>query len=247
MIDIIAALRVKNEGRWLREVLESIKWCSEIYLMDDHSTDDTREIASEYGANVLTSPFNTFDESRDKEWLVGNISKHYGIGNWVLMIDGDEVLEPGGEKKIRDTIANRAGATAFAPQIKYLWNSREQYRVDGVYRLFYRPSLFMMLSNYTFRRSGANGNLHPGCVPAVNRLGFRRCAASLLHLGYMDREDRIRKWKYYNAMDPINVNEGYDPAHPERGSYSHIVQGDIPEVPASAVLKHGGPLQLRAL
>jgi len=63
----------------------------------------------------------------------------------------------------------------------------------------------------------------------------------------MDREDRIRKWKFYNSMDPRNRDEGFDPAHPERGSYPHIVQGDIPEVPAGIRLKHSGPLKLEKL
>lgn len=246
-VEIVAALRVKNEGRWIREVLEAIRWCRAIYLMDDHSTDGTREIAKDCGAVVMESPFDTFDEARDKEWLVGNIAKEHRLGTWVLMQDGDEVLEPGGEPVLRRTIAARAGALAFGLRIKFLWNSRREYRVDGVYGQFSRPSLFMLTGQYSFRRSGVKGNLHPSCVPAANRPGWRKCPAALLHLGYMDREDRIRKWKFYNSMDPVNVDEGYDRLHPERGSYPHIVQGDIPEVPANVRLRHSGPLQLRAL
>jgi len=247
MTDIVAALRVKNEARWIREVLEALKWTKAIYLMDDHSTDSTREIARECGAVVLESPFDTFDEARDKEWLVGNIAQHHRIGTWVLMQDGDEVLEPTGEQGIKKTINARPGAMAFMLGIKFLWNSRKQYRVDGVYGKFARPSLFRLTGNHAFRRSGVNGNLHPTCVPAANRAGCQRCSVSLLHLGYMDKKDRIRKWKFYNAMDPMNVTEGYDAKHPERGSYPHIVQGDIPEVPPNVRLRHSGPLELRAI
>lgn len=247
MVEIVAALRVKNESRWIGEVLQAIEWTKAIYLMDDHSTDNTREIAREYGAVVIESPFDTFDEARDKEWLIGQVAKHHAVGTWVLLQDGDEVLERGGQLGIGRSIATRGAAMAFTLGIKFLWNSRNQYRVDGVYGKFARPSLFMLTGNYSFRRSGVNGNLHPSCVPAVNRSNCRRCPVSLLHLGYMDKEDRIRKWKFYNAMDPKNVTEGYDALHPERGSYCHIVQGDVPEVPASARLRHGGPLELRPL
>jgi hypothetical protein len=63
----------------------------------------------------------------------------------------------------------------------------------------------------------------------------------------MLREDRIRKWEFYNSLDPTNRAEGYDPRFPERRSYPHIVQGDIRQVPASARLIHAGPLELQAL
>jgi len=247
MTEIVAALRVKNEARWIAEVLGAIRWCKAIYLMDDHSTDDTAEIARRCGAQVLPSPFDSFDEARDKEWLVKRIAQKHPLGAWVLMQDGDEVLEARGERTIRQAIDNRAGAAAFSLYVRFLWNSRDQYRVDGVYARFNRPSLFMLLGQYSFKRSGVAGNLHPSCIPAGNRPGYRRCPAALLHLGYMDREDRIRKWKFYNSMDPRNRDEGFDPAHPERGSYPHIVQGDIPEVPAGIRLKHSGPLKLEKL
>src|SRR3990172_3235524 len=97
VMDIVAALRVKNEGRWLREVLEAVQWTKAIYLMDDHSSDDTREIALSCGAIVMESPFDSFDEARDKEYLVRKIADHHRVGTWVLMQDGDEVLEPTGE------------------------------------------------------------------------------------------------------------------------------------------------------
>jgi glycosyltransferase involved in cell wall biosynthesis len=247
MTEIVAALRVKNEGRWIREALEAIRWTDGIYLMDDHSDDDTREIAASCGAIVMESPFDTFDEARDKEWLIGQVAQNHPIGTWVLLQDGDEVLEDGGEQGIRAAVSKTGGARAFSLRIKFLWDSRNQYRVDGVYGGFNRPSLFMLLGNYSFRRSGVNGNLHPSCVPAANRPGYKRLQVALLHLGYIYKEDRIRKWKFYNSMDPKNIDEGYDPKHPERGSYPHVVQGDIPEVPATAILRHSGPLELRPL
>lgn len=247
MMEIVAALRVRNEARWIAEVLEAIQWTKAIYLMDDHSEDRTAAIAASCGAIVLPSPFDTMDESRDKEWLITRVAQNHPLGTWVLLQDGDEVLEPGGERGIRESIDRRGAARAFSLRIKFLWNSRNQYRVDGVYAGFNRPSLFMLIGQYSFRRSGIKGNLHPSCIPAANRPGYRKCPVSLLHLGYMNKEDRIRKWKYYNELDPKNIDEGYDPKHPKRGSYPHIVQGDVPEVPANVILRHSGPLELRPL
>lgn len=246
-MEIVAALRVKNEGRWIGEVLDALQWAKVVYLMDDHSTDDTKDIAKKRGVVVLDSPFDSFDEARDKEWLVEQVAKENANGAWVLMQDGDEVLETSGEGRIKEAIQRNPQALAFTIGIKFLWNSRTQYRIDGVYGRFRRPSLFILTKDWSFRRSGVNGNLHPSCVPAFNRRAIRPCSASLLHYGYMLKEDRIRKWKFYNGMDPVNTTEGYDPRHPERGSYPHIVQGDILEVPSGARLLHAGPLELRRL
>ncbi len=247
MTDMVVALRVKNEARWIGEVLDAVNWAKAVYLMDDHSTDGTGSIAKSHGVTVLDSPFQGFDEARDKDWLVEQVAKENADGTWVLMQDGDEVLEVGGREKMEQEIKRSPTALAFSIGIKFLWDSREQYRVDGVYGRFRRPSLFLLTKNRSFRRSGVNGNLHPSCVPAFNRRACRPCSAALLHLGYMERADRIRKWKFYNGMDPVNKTEGYDPKHPERGSYPHIVQGDVPEVPAHVKLLHAGPLELRCL
>lgn len=246
-MQIVAALRVKNEARWIEEVLEAISWCDATYLMDDHSTDDTAKIAVKCGAKVLFSPFKGHDEGRDKEWLTREIASKHEQGTWVLMIDGDEVLEPDGENIIRNSIRSNPHKSAFTLRIKYLWNSRDMIRVDGVYGRFRRQSLFRLDGNYSFKRTGVKGNLHCHCVPGHLASKAYPCPAALLHLGYMDREDRIRKWRYYNSIDPINRKEGYDPAYQERGSYPWIIQGDVPEVPVGAKLLHAGPLELRPL
>lgn len=243
---VIAALRVKNESRWIAEVLKSVMWCKEVILFDDNSTDDTREISGGMGVTVLPSPYSGLDEARDKEYLTREIYKKHGPAAWCLMIDGDEILVDGGELEILRAIRERR-AKAYSLPIHYLWDSRSRIRVDGVYGKFSRPSLFQVGSSHGFRRTEQNGHLHCSSVPACHIGKALFCAAALLHLGYMDRADRIRKWRYYNGIDPTNSVEGFDPAHPERGSYPWIVQGDIPEVPASARLLHAGPLETRAL
>jgi hypothetical protein len=212
--------------------------------MDDHSADATAEIAKASGAVVFESPFTGLDEGRDKTWLVEQIAKDQEQGSWVLMIDGDEILEQNGEAKIRQAIAARPNARSFRMHVIYLWNDRNTIRTDGVYSHRNRPSLFRLLGNCSFKRTGFAGNLHPGCAPAACYPPESTPAANLIHLGYMAQEDRIGKWKYYNSIDPRNVAEGFDPARPEMGSYPHMVQGDVPEVPADARLKHAGPLKL---
>lgn len=247
MPEIVAALRVKDESRWIAAVVTALSWCKATYLLDDHSQDDTRQLAANCGATVIESPFIEFDEARDKEYLVKRIARDWSQDTWVLMVDGDEVLEQDGEKKIRATIKEHYSFPAFTLRILYLWDGLDQVRVDGVYGNFTRPSIFRLGNKYRFKQTDAEGHLHCSSVPAHYVPHTKACPAVLLHFGYMYREDRMRKWRYYNSIDPKNKSEGYDPNHPERGSYPHIIQGDVPQIPASMRLKHAGPLSIEKI
>lgn len=83
-----ACLIVKNEERFLRQCLESIKDAvNEIIIVDTGSTDGTIEIAKEYTEKVYSHEWeNDFSKAR-------NISIDYATGDWILIIDADEKLE----------------------------------------------------------------------------------------------------------------------------------------------------------
>lgn len=234
---LVGAMRVKNEARWIAESIASQRGiCSAVHVMDDHSTDDTAEIARNCGAIVHPSPFGTFDEARDKSWLMERVVEG-SDPDWCLMIDGDEVLAPRGAWKVL-AIVESAQALAYSLPVIYLWNNRQTRRVDGVYRTIEecgRPSLFRVYTGrrLAFQEGNAAGNLHCSNVPAVLRGNCPTLPAPLLHLGYMHREDRVRKFEWYNARDPRNAHED---------EYRHVVIGDI--FPASSRFKHAGPLQL---
>lgn len=245
---IFGMLRIKNESRWIKDVVQSVlPVCERVFILDDHSTDGTEEICERLDERVTVyrSKFVGLDESRDKSFLLERImqcvSDRVLDGNerspyWVLAIDGDEVLAPGGLEKITKAI-DYTRFHAFKLPITYLWNSKTQRRVDGVYRNFARPSLFRLMNRaFQFQRTPWGGNFHCSSIPQeLLHHAQAICDAPLLHLGYMDRADRLRKYAWYTTMDPNNRSED---------CYRHIVQGDIPEVPADVKLMHAGPLAL---
>ncbi len=235
VVRIIGALRVKNESRWLARVLESIEpLCDDCFVFDDHSEDTTPQIASEFGANVLLSPFQGLDEARDKDFLLDHVRAAYP-NCWVLMIDGDEVLEPGGAEKIRESIES-GRSQCYSLKVKYIWDRPDQWRTDGIYARFARPSLFHALPGVKFARTRAGGNFHCSNAPVRLMNNSQPSGASLLHYGYFDQAERIRKFHWYNAADPNN---------PVEDGYRHMVIGDL--FPAGSVFRHGGPLKLEAL
>ena len=229
-------LRVKNEARWIERVIRSLQpLCSRVYVMDDHSDDGTPFIcASIPGVTVFDSPFAGLDESRDKDWLLGKI--RIDGADIVVAIDGDEVLEPGGQDKIHKAV--RRG-NAWTMRVLYAWNDDHHVRVDGVYARMHRPSMFRLGAcqrGFLKTPFGNGANLHCSSVPQELLHGAMQTDIRLLHLGYRDREDRLRKFAWYRSIDPDN---------PAEDGYRHIVQGDLPEIPAAARLRHAGPLTLQ--
>lgn len=233
-------MRVKNEARWIERCVRSLfPACEHVYIFDDHSTDDTVTICEAIpNVTVFRSPFNHQREDLDKNWLLERVEN--SGATHVVHIDGDEEIAPGGcDEIVRLAKENRHDSYRF--RVLYLWDSDKQIRWDGIYGRFRRSSMFRLRPGYRFK-SACAGGFHCGNVPQGHSPG--ECNVKLLHFGYMHREDRIRKWDWYCSIDPKNYAEGYRDEFPERRSYPHMVQGDVPEVPARATLIHAGPLTL---
>jgi glycosyltransferase involved in cell wall biosynthesis len=238
MIRVTGMMRVRNEGAWCRAAVASIlPVCDRVLILDDHSEDGTPEICRSVSdqVRVIPSPFRGLDEARDKNYLLGEVESTGA--DWCMCIDGDEILERTGPDVIRTQLQNRMG-DCFSLRIVFLWNSPLTVRLDGVYGSFCRPSIFRLHTGARFPVTGNGGQFHCGSVPA----GLRPCStpaeARLFHLGYMRRCDRLMKYRWYNTTDPNNERED---------CYRHMVQGDLPEVPAYLKLKHAGPLRLERI
>lgn len=254
---VFGMLRIRNEAHWIGEVLDAIQpLCEWTYILDDKSTDNTVEVCQKFPrTTVYRNQFEGLDEARDKTWLLNLILDHGKVcetdGDWILAIDGDEILEPAGPDKIRELLArdyqfmkenpSAAKRWVYALKVEYLWNSRDLVRTDGVYGRFYRPSLFKLVNPaYKYKSTpwGKGGNLHCSNIPQELLHHGINTDIRLLHLGYITPERRLAKYEYYNRIDPENDGEG---------RYMHVCQGDHPQIPADATLKWAGPLEVRPL
>lgn len=235
-------MRIKNEARWIRAVLESaLKVCERVYVLDDHSTDGTFERCQQVGDRVrmFSSAFHNLDESRDKNWML-EVIRLGTNAEWVLAIDGDELLVDHDELI---ATAESGRADCYALRVLYLWDRKDQVRTDGVYGRFWRPSLFRLgtgesRAKGSFRTTRNGGNFHCGNVPSDLLGTSQRSEVRLLHFGYMHARDRRRKFDWYNENDSDNAIED---------RYRHMIQGDEGGPAADLQLKHAGPLELAAL
>jgi len=122
-MNLSAVVLTKNEEGNLRDCLESLKFCDEVIVIDDGSTDKTVEIANQLGAKVYTRPLNG-DFSAQRNFGLAKAS-----GKWVLSIDADERV---GEK-LKGEILAEVGRDAnpivgyFVKRGDYLWGKKLKF------------------------------------------------------------------------------------------------------------------------
>jgi glycosyltransferase involved in cell wall biosynthesis len=232
---IYGLLRIKNEARWIDRVITSL-WpvCEKILVFDDHSTDDTVAICRKLGCQVFESPFTGLDETRDKDYLLDRLwERQAKVGDYVIMVDGDEELMAQDVPLLLEYLKfPYLHCGSF--RVLYLWDNEHQIRVDRWYSSARRASCFQLANpKMRFKQTTYGGNLHCSSAPEELLKYIIEMPVRLLHYGYMHKEDRIRKFHFYNQVDPHNEFEDH---------YKHMVIGDL--FPAESALKWAGPLQV---
>jgi len=90
---ISAVIITKNEEKYIRKCLDSVKWVDEIIIVDDYSTDKTLDIANEYTDKIYKRRLDDFASQK-------NFATEKTEGEWILNLDGDEAVS----KELADEI-----------------------------------------------------------------------------------------------------------------------------------------------
>lgn len=106
METISIVLSVRNEEEKIERTLAAIGWADEIIVVDNESTDKTAKLARRYGATVI----------RGKNNPMLNVNKNFGFTNaksdWILSLDGDEVVSPQLADEIR-SVTHRSDVVGY--------------------------------------------------------------------------------------------------------------------------------------
>lgn len=182
---------VRNEESLLPACLESLKgFVDEIVLVDTGSTDRTAEIAMEYGARVYHHPWEN-DFSRHR-----NQSISYATGEWILIMDADEVLRSGDGPRLREAVLD-PGPDSLMVRVANVFNGGAGQSVIQQVRLFRRvPTI------------GYSGIVH-------NQLtGYRSTKvvpALIYHYGYdLDPEKMAAKFLRTSTLLKKRIEEAPD-------------------------------------
>jgi glycosyltransferase involved in cell wall biosynthesis len=157
---ISALVLTLNEEANLPRCLESLRWCDDIVVLDSGSSDRTVEIAGEYGARVVTRPFDNW--ASHQNWALESIEYRHP---WLYYSDADEVMPP----ELRDELIQVATASsqphaAYRVRYKNFFLGR-WIRHCGIYPTwvlrFYKPKQvrYERLVNPTAKVDGSIGLL----------------------------------------------------------------------------------------
>lgn len=112
METISVVFSVFNVSETISQCLSSVSWADEIVVIDNESTDKTVAIAKKFTKNIFTRPNNP----------MLNVNKNYGFtkatGDWIICLDGDEVVTPelAEEIKVRtqnSELSDQSGVVGF--------------------------------------------------------------------------------------------------------------------------------------
>ena len=171
-----AVLITKNAEEYLDRVLGALRCCGEIVVLDSGSTDRTREIALEHGANWHERPFDGY----------GSQKRHAVVRagfDWILAIDADEVLDDEAGAAVTAVDWDRQDPSLCWRLRRRPFVGRREIRFghwnpDWVVRLFHR-------GHHDF----SSALLHESVTPTG---AIRTLPGSLIHYSYRDLGEIIR-------------------------------------------------------
>ncbi|MWV42305.1 glycosyltransferase [Paenibacillus sp. HJL G12] len=145
-------LIARDESEVIRTCLESVKLADEIVLVDTGSSDDTVDIARQYGAHVVSMKW------QDDFSMARNHALRYATTDWILVIDADEelltsldeirmLIDATDEVEAYDiTIANMLSdseAQTLYHRSLRLFRNRQQYHFEGKIHEEIEPSILL--------------------------------------------------------------------------------------------------------
>ncbi|MDY6953360.1 MAG: tetratricopeptide repeat protein, partial [Thermodesulfobacteriota bacterium] len=206
---------VKNEEHHLARCLSSLTpVVDEIIIVDTGSTDRTKEMATLLGARVF-----------DFEWsddfaAARNLSISKASGDWILVMDADEVISPLDYDSLRRLVNNATAKPTAYSVVTRNYSTRTNTigwtMNDGAYGndeagAGWMPSVKVRLFPND-SRIRFDYPVHERVEPSLRRAGvkIKRCPIPVHHYGQLDQEKRDSKGASYYELGMKKLNERGD-------------------------------------
>lgn len=182
MIKISVVIISKNSAKYLKKCLKSVNWADEIVLVDNDSTDQTIEIAKDFGVKVF-----------EHDWLGWAKQKNLAISltknNWVLSLDTDEVLD----EELIQSIESVDGGTFDG----YELNRKNLYAGKWVKHCGWYPDWQLRLFKKG-KMQYEDKEVHEHVEP-VGKIGELK--GNIIHYTYASNREYFAKLERYTMLD----------------------------------------------
>ena len=168
-LKITAIIKTRNCEDYLCNTLEAIKELDEIIIVDEHSTDDTIEIAKEYKAKIIYANKNELS-------LGLNQAIDEAQGNWIFLLEDEEIIPQKLISKIQNYIENpkkNKFALSFNQKYFYLNKEIKAARKKNVLR-FFKKGYCELKNNFSLELK-----LKKGKIQKIQD-GFKKQSACIL-------------------------------------------------------------------
>ncbi|HEY9855435.1 MAG TPA: glycosyltransferase [Stenomitos sp.] len=187
---------VRDEAELLPRCLESVRGVvDEIVVVDTGSRDATPAIARAHGATVASFAWcDDFGAAR-------NASLERATGDWILVMDADEVLTPGSGALLRAALLGEHGAYTLELENATDGDEGQTLRLLRLFR------------NHPAIRF--EGRVHEQVTSSLERLGLTTgaCAARLWHDGYLKERMALRS-KHARNLSLLEAMRAEEPRNP---------------------------------
>lgn len=107
-VPVSVLIPIRNEASNLPRCLASVAWADEVFVVDSQSTDNSVELATAAGAQVVQFKFNG-TWPKKKNWSLENLPFRH---EWVFILDADEVMPPESAAEFAELIAQDGAGKA---------------------------------------------------------------------------------------------------------------------------------------
>lgn len=122
MVKFSVVISAFNEETKLEKCLKSVTWADEIIVVDHSSTDNSLEVAKKYTKKV-------YIQKNDPKKI--DLQKNFGIqkatGDWIFILDADEVITNELKEEIMQAISNKEIDGFWIPRKNIIFNKWIQY------------------------------------------------------------------------------------------------------------------------
>jgi glycosyltransferase involved in cell wall biosynthesis len=116
--DVTAVIAAHDESANISECVASLRWAREVIVVENDSSDDTVALAKSAGATVISPPFTTIGEARNRAIEKAGTS-------WIFVVDADERCTSELAAEVTGVVQSAGSPTAFRVKRRNFFLGRE--------------------------------------------------------------------------------------------------------------------------